>query len=164
MKLNSLFQDGAVFQRQKSIPVWGKANTTHANIIPAETGAAKAIGKVIPEIDGRLKGSAFRVPVIDGSVIDLTVLVEKSVTETDVNNAFDHAQNKTLKLTFDPVVSCDVIGQKIGALVDGLSTTVIPQEDGTTLVKVVAWYDNEMGYSAQMVRTAMYLSLKSNKQ
>ena len=134
-----------------------RGRSAMSNIIPAETGAAKAIGKVIPEIDGRLKGSAFRVPVIDGSVIDLTVLVEKSVTETDVNNAFDHAQNKTLKLTFDPVVSCDVIGQKIGALVDGLSTTVIPQEDGTTLVKVVAWYDNELGYTTQMIRTMKVL-------
>ena len=134
-----------------------RGRSAMSNIIPTETGAAKAIGKVIPEIDGRLKGSAFRVPVIDGSVIDLTVLVEKSVTETDVNNAFDHAQNKTLKLTFDPVVSCDVIGQKIGALVDGLSTTVIPQEDGTTLVKVVAWYDNELGYTTQMIRTMKVL-------
>ena len=134
-----------------------RGRSAMANIIPAETGAAKAIGKVIPEIDGRLKGSAFRVPVIDGSVIDLTVLVEKSVTEDDVNNAFDHAQNKTLKLTFDPIVSCDVIGQKIGALVDGLSTTVIPQEDGTTLVKVVAWYDNELGYTTKMIRTMKVL-------
>ena len=129
-----------------------RGRSAMSNIIPAETGAAKAIGKVIPEIDGKLKGSAFRVPVIDGSVIDLTVLVEKSVTVEDVNNAFDHAQNKTIKLTFDPVVSCDVIGQKIGALVDGLSTSVLPQEDGTTLVKVVAWYDNELGYTTQMIR------------
>ena len=134
-----------------------RGRSAMSNIIPAETGAAKAIGKVIPEIDGKLKGSAFRVPVIDGSVIDLTVLVEKSVTEEDVNNAFDHAQNKTIKLTFDPVVSCDVIGQKIGALVDGLCTTVIPQEDGTTLVKVVAWYDNELGYTTQMIRTMKVL-------
>ena len=134
-----------------------RGRSAMSNIIPAETGAAKAIGKVIPEIDGRLKGSAFRVPVIDGSVIDLTVLVEKSVTEEDVNKAFDHAQNKTLKLTFDPIVSCDVIGQKIGALVDGLSTSVIPQEDGTTLVKVVAWYDNELGYTTQMIRTMKVL-------
>ncbi len=134
-----------------------RGRSAMANIIPAETGAAKAIGKVIPEIDGKLKGSAFRVPVIDGSVIDLTVLVEKSVTVEDVNNAFNHAQNKTIKLTFDPVVSCDVIGQKIGALVDGLSTTVLPQEDGTTLVKVVAWYDNELGYTTQMIRTMKVL-------
>ena len=134
-----------------------RGRSAMSNIIPAETGAAKAIGKVIPEIDGKLKGSAFRVPVIDGSVIDLTVLVEKSVTEEDVNNAFDHAQNKTLKLTFDPIASSDVIGQKIGALVDGLSTAVIPQEDGTTLVKVVAWYDNELGYTTQMIRTMKVL-------
>ena len=134
-----------------------RGRSAMTNIIPAETGAAKAIGKVIPKIDGKLKGAAFRVPTIDGSVVDLTVTVEKAVTKEEVNAAFDHDQNKTLKLTMDPIASCDVIGQKIGALVDGLLTEVLTTDEGETIVKVVAWYDNELGYTCQMIRTMKVL-------
>lgn len=127
-----------------------------ANIIPSSTGAAKAIGLVIPSLQGRLSGSALRVPTTTGSVVDLTLELEKNVTKEEINNALKNAQNETLKYTEDPIVSSDVIGSRYGSLVDGLLTEVL-EVDGKQLVKVIAWYDNEMGYSAQMVRTAAYL-------
>ena len=104
------------------------------NIVPTSTGAAKAIGKVIPSLDGKIAGGALRVPVQDGSLVDLSLeLLEK--------------------VTYDPIVSSDIIGNKCGSLVD-LSLTKVLESDGKQMVKVVAWYDNEMGYSMQMVRTA----------
>lgn len=133
-----------------------------ANIIPSSTGAASAIGLVIPELKGKLDGSALRVPTPTGSVIDLTLELFKNVTVEEINNAFKNYQNETLKYTEDPVVSSDIIGSHLGALVDGLLTNVLEVE-GRQLVKVVAWYDNEMGYSAQMVRTAEYLGKLMNK-
>jgi glyceraldehyde 3-phosphate dehydrogenase len=127
-----------------------------ANIVPASTGAASAIGKVIPELDGRLDGTAMRVPVPTGSVVDLTLELKKNTTAEEINKLFEDNQNETLLFTMDPIVSSDVIGSYYGATVDGLSTKIL-EVDGKQLVKIVAWYDNEMGYSAQMVRTAKYL-------
>ena len=126
-----------------------------ANIIPASTGAASAIGKVLPQLDGKLEGTAMRVPVTTGSVIDLVLKLDKKVTVEDVNNALIKHTNETLKYTTDPIVSSDIIGEDCGSLVDGL-LTAISETNGEQLVKVVAWYDNEMGYSVQMVRTAKY--------
>ncbi|MDD4547943.1 MAG: type I glyceraldehyde-3-phosphate dehydrogenase [Bacilli bacterium] len=123
------------------------------NIIPSSTGAAKALGLVIPELTGKLSGSALRVPTATGSVVDLTLELKKNVSVNEINEAFKNSQNETLKFTMDPVVSSDIIGSHVGALVDGLLTEVL-EVDGKQLVKVIAWYDNEMGYSAQMVRTA----------
>ena len=123
------------------------------NIVPTSTGAATAIGKVIPELDGKLSGGALRVPVSDGSLIDLTLSLTEKVTEEEVNSAFMNNVNETLEVTTDPVVSSDIIGSHCGALVD-LSLTKVVESEGKQLVKVIAWYDNEMGYSAQMVRTA----------
>ena len=122
------------------------------NIIPTSTGAASQIGKVIPMLNGKLDGIAFRVPTGDGSVIDVTVELEKNTTKEDVNNMFKSNQSKVLKYTEDPIVSSDIIGEEVGATVDGLLTNVI-EEDGRQLLKVVAWYDNEVGYTAQMIRT-----------
>ena len=130
-----------------------------ANIVPATTGAASAIGLVIPELKGRLDGTAMRVPVTTGSVIDLTLELKKSVTIEEINELFEQNQSETIKFTMDPIVSSDVIGQRASAIVDGLSTNVV-EVDGKQLVKIVAWYDNEMGYSAQMVRTAKYFISK----
>ena len=127
-----------------------------ANIIPTSTGAASAIGKVIPTLDGKLDGNALRVPVPDGSVVDVTLELNKKTSVEEINELFEKNQNDTLKITMDPVVSSDVIGKKIGALVDGLSTQVLDTEEGQ-LVKVLAWYDNEMGYTSQMMRTAKKL-------
>ena len=126
------------------------------NIVPASTGAASAIGKVIPSIDGKLDGNAFRVPVSDGSVIDVTLELKRNTSVEEINSLFTNNQNETLQITMDPVVSSDILGKKTGALVDGLSTGVL-ETDGKQLVKIVAWYDNEMGYTAQMVRTAKEL-------
>lgn len=130
-----------------------RGRSAMANIIPASTGAATAIGKVLPHLDGKLSGSAFRVPTIDGSVIDLTLELESHVTKEDINSAFVDNQNEVIKITFDPIASCDVIGKTTGALVDGLLTEVLEDENGKQLVKIVAWYDNELGYTTQMIRT-----------
>ncbi len=127
-----------------------------ANIIPASTGAASAIGKVLKDLDGRLDGTAMRVPVSTGSVIDLVLELKRGVTAEEINEALKNNTNETLGYTEDPIVSSDVIGSCFGGLVDGLSTSVL-EVDGKQLVKIVAWYDNEMSYTAQMVRTAKYL-------
>ena len=127
-----------------------------ANIIPASTGAASAIGLVIPELKGRLDGSAMRVPVPTGSVIDLTLELRENVTVSDINDVLKNNVNETLGFTMDPIVSSDIIGSTHGGVVDGLLTNVL-SVDGRELVKVVAWYDNEMSYSSQMVRTAKRL-------
>ena len=127
-----------------------------ANIVPASTGAASAIGLVIPSLKGKLDGSAMRVPVPTGSVIDLTLELNRNTSVEEINNLFINNQNETLKFTMDPIVSSDVIGSHYGAVVDGLCTNVL-EVDGKQLVKIVAWYDNEMGYSTQMVRTARFL-------
>ena len=122
------------------------------NIIPTSTGAASQIGKVIPHLQGKMDGVAFRVPVGDGSVVDVVLELEKNVTKEAINNMFKSSQSKTIKYPDDPIVSSDIIGEQCGALVDGLLTTVV-EDKGKQLVKVVAWYDNEVGYTAQMIRT-----------
>lgn len=129
------------------------------NIVPSSTGAASAIGLVLPNLKGRMDGSALRVPVSDGSVVDLTLELKKKVSEEEINKVFNDNQNETLKFTMDPVVSSDIIGSTCGALVDGLLTKIL-EVDGKQLVKIVAWYDNEYGYSNQMVRTARKLMQK----
>lgn len=122
------------------------------NIIPTSTGAASAIGRVIPELDGKLEGSCYRVPVQDGSLIDLVVEVENKTSVEQINQMFKKNQNETLKFVSTPIVSCDIIGEQASSIVDGLLTKVINEGD-KQLVKVVAWYDNEVGYTAQMIRT-----------
>ena len=126
------------------------------NIVPATTVAAKAIGKVIPELEGKLDGTAFRVPVSDGSVIDVTLELTNKTSIEEINELLKNNQNETLKFTMDPIVSSDILGKTCGALVDGLLTNVV-ESDNKQLVKIVAWYDNELGYTAQMLRTARYL-------
>ena len=123
------------------------------NIVPSSTGAAKAIGLVIPELLGKLDGNALRVPTADGSVVDLTLELSRNTTVEEINKLFQDNQNETIKFTMDPIVSSDCLGKKVGAIVDGLSTSIV-EADGTQLVKVLAWYDNEYGYTAQMLRTA----------
>ena len=133
-----------------------RGRASAANIVPSSTGAATAIGKVIPELNGRMSGSALRVPTITGSIIDLTLELNKSVTVEEINQALKNHTNETLGYTKDPIVSSDIIGSRYGAVVDSLLTDILEVE-GKQFVKVVAWYDNEMGYSSQMVRTALYL-------
>lgn len=127
------------------------------NIIPSSTGAAKAVGLVIPELEGRLKGSAMRVPVSDGSVVDLVLELKKDVSVDEINEMFVANKSEVMDATYDPVVSSDIIGDSHGGVVDLLLTDIL-EVDGKKLVKVVAWYDNEMGYSHQMVRCAKYFA------
>ena len=122
------------------------------NMVPTSTGAAKAIGKVIPTLEGKILGSAIRVPISDGSLIDLVVELEKKVTKEELNRVFKESENETLVYTEDPIVSSDIISSSCGATIDGNLTNVI-EVNRQQLVHVVAWYDNEMGYSHQMVRT-----------
>lgn len=123
------------------------------NIVPSSTGAAKAIGLVIPDLLGKLDGNALRVPTADGSVVDLTLELSRNTSVEEINKLFQDNQNETIKFTMDPIVSSDCLGKKVGAIVDGLSTSIV-EADGAQLVKVLAWYDNEYGYTAQMLRTA----------
>ena len=126
-----------------------------ANIVPSSTGAASAIGLVIPSLKGKLDGGALRVPVSTGSVIDLTLELNRNTSVEEINNLFKMNANETVGFTMDPIVSSDIKGSYLGGLIDGQLTKII-EVDGKQLVKVIAWYDNEMSYSAQMVRTAKY--------
>ena len=126
------------------------------NIIPTSTGAASSIGKVIPKLDGKLDGTSYRVPVGDGSIIDLSVLVSKEVTAAEVNEAFKQKTGDVLKIVNVPLVSSDIIGTTTPAIVDGSITKVVSY-DGKSMIKVAAWYDNEWSYTAQMLRTAAKL-------
>lgn len=123
------------------------------NIIPTSTGVLKAIGLVIPELNNKIDGMAYRVPVSDGSLVDLVLELKQNVTAEEINNALIAAQSDTLKVTFDPVVSSDIIGKKCGSLVDASLTKVL-EVDNRQLVKIASWYDNEIGYTNQMLRTA----------
>jgi len=133
-----------------------RGRAAFTNIVPTSTGAATAIGKVIPSLEGKLEGSSLRVPVATGSVIDLVLELNKKVTEEEINEAFKKNENDVIKYTEDPLVSSDVIGTSYGAIVDGLLTKVQTVNE-EQLVKIVAWYDNEMGYSHQMVKLAKYI-------
>jgi len=129
-----------------------RGRAASVNIIPTSTGAASQIGKVIPELNGLLDGVAFRVPVADGSLVDLTAILKQKVTKEEINQMFKSNQSETLRITNAPIVSSDIIGNHAGAIVDAALTNVM-EKDGKILVKVVGWYDNEVGYTAQMLRT-----------
>ncbi|AMY05433.1 type I glyceraldehyde-3-phosphate dehydrogenase [Staphylococcus condimenti] len=133
-----------------------RARAAAENIVPNSTGAAKAIGKVIPEIDGKLDGGAQRVPVATGSLTELTVVLDKDVTVDEVNEAMKQASNESFGYNEDEIVSSDVVGMTFGSLFDATQTRVMTVS-GRQLVKVAAWYDNEMSYTAQLVRTLEYL-------
>ncbi len=128
-----------------------------ANIVPTSTGAAKAVGLVLPQLKGKMDGMALRVPVITGSVVDLVVELEKNVTVEEVNAAVKAAQSDTVGYTEDPIVSSDVIGVPWGTLFDALSTKVM-DVDGKQLVKIITWYDNEASFTYQMIRTLKHLA------
>ncbi|MDO4369024.1 MAG: type I glyceraldehyde-3-phosphate dehydrogenase [bacterium] len=134
-----------------------RGRAASVNIVPTSTGAAKAIGLVLPSLEGKLKGASMRVPVSDGSCVDLVLELSRPVDVSTINNQFINAKSEVLDATYDPIVSSDVIGSSYGAVVDLLLTDVLDTPLGQ-LVKVVAWYDNEMGYSHQMVRTALYFA------
>ncbi len=123
------------------------------SIVPNTTGAAKAIGLVIPELNGKLDGAAQRVPVLTGSLTELTVVLGKTTSVADINDAMKAASSESFGYTEDEIVSSDIIGTSYGSLFDATQTKIM-EVDGKQLVKVVSWYDNEMSYTCQLVRTA----------
>jgi glyceraldehyde 3-phosphate dehydrogenase len=127
------------------------------NIVPTSTGAAVAVGKVLPNLLGKLDGIALRVPTPTGSCVDLVVELEKNVTAEEVNAAMKAKASETLGYTEDPIVSSDTIGIEYGTLFDAQMTRVMTV-DGKQMVKILTWYDNEMSYTAQMVRTIAHLA------
>ncbi|KXB54039.1 type I glyceraldehyde-3-phosphate dehydrogenase [Lachnoanaerobaculum saburreum] len=136
-----------------------RARAGAANIVPNSTGAAKAIGLVIPELNGKLIGSAQRVPVPTGSTTILTAVVKKAgLTKEDINAAMKAAASESFGYTEDQIVSSDVIGMKFGSLFDATQTMVAQIADDVYQVQVVSWYDNENSYTSQMVRTIKYFA------
>ena len=136
-----------------------RARAGAANIVPNSTGAAKAIGLVIPELNGKLIGSAQRVPVITGSTTILTAVVKaENLTKEDINAAMKAQASESFGYNEDPIVSSDVIGMKFGSLFDATQTMVAPVAPGLFEVQVVSWYDNENSYTTQMVRTIKYFA------
>ena len=133
-----------------------RARAAAANIVPNSTGAAKAIGLVIPELKGKLDGAAQRVAVPTGSVTELVSVLEKQVTVDEINSAMKAAANESFGYTEDEIVSSDVIGCTFGSLFDATQTKIVTVGD-KQLVKTVAWYDNEMSYTSQLVRTLQLL-------
>lgn len=136
-----------------------RARAASLNIVPNSTGAAKAIGLVIPELNGKLDGSAQRVPVATGSLTELVSVLERPVTKEEINAAMKAAVSESYGYTEEQLVSSDVIGMEEGSLFDATQTRVINVGD-KQLVKTVAWYDNEMSYTCQLVRTLKYFATK----
>lgn len=137
-----------------------RARSAAINMVPTSTGAAAAVGQVLPELNGKLNGMAVRVPTPTGSVVDLVAELDKNVTAEEVNAALKEAAEGDLKgvleYSEDPLVSTDIVGNPHSSIVDGLSTMVL--EDN--MVKVVSWYDNEIGYSSRCVDLAVYMAEK----
>ena len=130
-----------------------RSRAAACNIVPNSTGAAKAIGLVIPELNGKLIGSAQRVPTPTGSTTILTAVVEGNVTVDQINAAMKAASNESFGYNTDEIVSSDIVGMTYGSLFDATQTMAMPLDNGTTEVQVVSWYDNENSYTSQMVRT-----------
>ncbi|MCL6524184.1 MAG: type I glyceraldehyde-3-phosphate dehydrogenase [Thermoflavifilum sp.] len=134
-----------------------RARAAAMNIAPSKTGAAKAIGLVLPNLNGKLDGVSQRVPTITGSLTELITILKKKVTVEEVNAAMKAASNESFGYNEDEIVSSDVIGMTYGSLFDATQTKIITQGD-QQLVKTVAWYDNEMSYVSQLVRTLKYFA------
>ncbi|MEZ2716192.1 type I glyceraldehyde-3-phosphate dehydrogenase [Niallia circulans] len=135
-----------------------RARAAALNIVPTSSGAAKAIGLVIPKLEGKLDGVSQRVPVPAGSVTELVAVVNKTVKKDDINTAMKAASSDSFGYTEEQLVSSDIIGITYGSLFDATQTKVTSLPDGKSLVKVVAWYDNENSYTSQMVRTIKYFA------
>jgi glyceraldehyde 3-phosphate dehydrogenase len=134
-----------------------RARAAAQNIVPNSTGAAKAIGLVLPSLKGKLDGTAQRVPTLTGSLTELTTVLGKTVTAEEINAAMKAAANESYGYTEDEIVSSDVIGMSYGSLFDATQTKVLKVGD-TQLVKTVSWYDNEMSYVSQLVRTVHFFA------
>lgn len=139
-----------------------RARAAAQNIVPNSTGAAKAIGLVLPKLKGKLDGSAQRVPVITGSLTELTTILNKKVTTDEVNAAMKAASNESFGYTEEEIVSSDIVGSHFGSLFDATQTKVMTVGD-KQLVRTVSWYDNEMSYVSQLVRTVHYFATLISK-
>ena len=139
-----------------------RSRAAAVNIVPNSTGAAKAIGLVIPELNGKLIGAAQRVPTPTGSTTILTAVVEGTVTKEQINDAMKAASNESFGYNTDEIVSSDIVGMTYGSLFDATQTMVLPLDNGTTQVQVVSWYDNENSYTSQMVRTIKHFGKLMN--
>ena len=137
-----------------------RARASAYNIVPNTTGAAKAIGKVIPELNGKLDGAAQRVPTPTGSLTELIAVVNKKVNAEEINAFMKEAANPSYAYTEDEIVSTDIIGMEAGSCFDATQTKVMELSADQSLVKVVAWYDNEYSYTCQMCRTVKYICEK----
>ena len=135
-----------------------RSRAAAVNIVPNSTGAAKAIGLVIPELNGKLIGSAQRVPTPTGSTTILTAVVEGNVTVEEINAAMKAAANESYGYNEDEIVSSDIVGMRYGSLFDATQTMVNELPNGGCQVQVVSWYDNENSYTSQMVRTIKYFA------
>lgn len=130
-----------------------RARSAAVNIVPSSTGAAKAIGLVLPNLNGKLDGMAMRVPVVTGSVVDLVFELERDASVEEINAAVKSRESASLAYTTDPIVSSDVIGTTAGSIFDSALTKEIINNDGKKLYKIISWYDNETSYVSQFVRT-----------
>jgi glyceraldehyde 3-phosphate dehydrogenase len=139
-----------------------RARAAAQNIVPNSTGAAKAIGLVLPSLKGKLDGNAQRVPVLTGSLTELTTILKKKVTTEEINATMKAAANESFGYTEDEIVSSDIVGTTFGSLFDGTQTKVLTVGD-QQLVKTVSWYDNEMSYVSQLVRTVKYFATLISK-
>ncbi len=139
-----------------------RARAAAQNIVPNSTGAAKAIGLVLPELKGKLDGTAQRVPILTGSLTELNTILGKKVTVEEVNAAMKAASNESFGYTEDEIVSSDIIGISYGSLFDATQTKVVTVGDAQ-MVRTVSWYDNEMSYVNQLVRTVQYFAGLINK-
>ena len=139
-----------------------RARAAAVNIVPNSTGAAKAIGLVVPELNGKLDGAAQRVPVPTGSLTELVSILNKKVTVDEVNAAMKEAANESFGYTEEPLVSSDIVGIHFGSLFDATQTKIVQNGDAQ-LVKTVSWYDNEMSYTSQLIRTLGYFASKIAK-
>lgn len=146
-------------QAMQDAPGGRKNRAGAANAIPASTGAAKAVGKVIPELNGKIDGTAVRVPTITGSMVELYSVLEKEVTVEEVNAAMKAASSDAFIYETDEIVSSDVIGVPAGSIFDATQTKIM-EANGGQLVKTVAWYDNEYGFVGNMVSTLAYMASK----
>ncbi|MCC5895250.1 MAG: type I glyceraldehyde-3-phosphate dehydrogenase [Alkalibacterium sp.] len=144
-------------QAMQDAPGGRKNRAGAANAIPASTGAAKAVGKVIPAVNGKIDGTAVRIPTITGSMVELYSVLNKDVTVEEVNAAMEKASSSAYLYTEDEIVSSDVIGVPAGSIFDATQTKIMDSDNGQ-LVKTVAWYDNEYGFTGNMVATLEYFA------
>ena len=145
-------------QGTQDSPGGRKSRAAAQNVIPASTGAAKAVGKVIPSVNGRIDGTALRVPVITGSVVELYSVLNKDVTVEEVNAAMKKYESEAFGYNEDEIVSSDIITDPRGSIFDATLTNIMEGADGKQLVKTVAWYDNEYGFTGNMINTLEYMA------